>query len=111
MLPGDPSAAALRAFPLNDDVVEKALLLRKLRRKLSMLAPVMRVTVQYVTLADQSLVDSYMETKRAQLAHPASPIAESDQGRVLRRRRDRKPSAAQQRLQCQAHLREVSRPP
>ena len=67
ILDSNVSASTLRDFPLNDEVVEMALRLKKLRDKLSMLAPVMRFTVQYVTLATQSTVDAYLETKRDQL--------------------------------------------
>jgi hypothetical protein len=63
------SAGTLRAFPLNDEVIEKALLLKKLRVKLSMLAPVVRFTVQYVTFADHANLEAYLETKRSQLEH------------------------------------------
>lgn len=68
ILKSDVTASELRDFPLNDDVVEAALMLRKLREKLSRFVPVMTFAVQYVTFAQQSNVDSYMETKRAQLA-------------------------------------------
>jgi len=61
------SAASLRAFPLNDSVVESALMLRKLREKLSPLVPVMNFSVLYVTFAQMKNVDTYMETKRSQL--------------------------------------------
>ena len=61
------TASDLRAFPLNDDVVEAALMLQDLRRKISHLLPVMRFRVQYVTYAPQSQVNPYMETKRSQL--------------------------------------------
>ena len=67
ILAADVSASTLRSFPLNDDVVEKALMLRKLREKLSPLVPVMKFTVEYVTFAPESGIDKYMETKRQQL--------------------------------------------
>jgi hypothetical protein len=67
ILDSNVSASTLRDFPLNDEVVEKALRLKKLRDKLSMLAPVMRFTVQYVTLATRSNGNAYLETKRDQL--------------------------------------------
>ncbi len=57
----------LRDFPLNDDIVEKALLLRKLREKLSMRVPLLRFVVQYVTLAAEGNLENYLETKRSQL--------------------------------------------
>lgn len=74
----DLTAASLRAFPLNDEVVEKALLLQKLRRKLSPLVPVTRITVQYVTLAQQTQVNTYMETKRAQLEATLAGLLPTD---------------------------------
>ncbi|MBF0671001.1 MAG: AIPR family protein [Salinibacterium sp.] len=69
ILKANVTAAELRAFPFNDDVVEKALMLRDLRTRLAPFVPVMRFTVQYVTFAAQSnaVADLYMETKRAQL--------------------------------------------
>ena len=67
ILDNDASAASLRAFPLNDEVVEKALMLKRLRAQLSMLAPLMNVTVEYVTFASQANVEAYLETKRVQL--------------------------------------------
>ncbi len=67
ILAQDVTVASLRAFPFNDEVVEQALMLRKLREKLSPLVPVMNFKVQYVTFAPMSNVDSYMETKRIQL--------------------------------------------
>lgn len=67
ILAPDASAESLRTFPLNDAVVEKALMLKKLREKLSSLVPVMRFTVQYVTFAPESGLVDYMETKRSQL--------------------------------------------
>lgn len=63
----DVTASELRDFPLNDNVVEFALMLQKLRQKLSRFVPVMSFTVQYVTFAPQSTIDQYMETKRSQL--------------------------------------------
>ena len=59
--------ADLRAFPLNDDTIEKALTWRKLRSKLAMLVPVVRFHVYYASLAKQANVDSYMTTKANQL--------------------------------------------
>ena len=67
MLQSGVTASTLRSFPLNDSVVEKALALQKLREKLSMLAPVMRFTVRYVTLASKVNLGAYEETKRKQL--------------------------------------------
>ena len=67
MLRHDVTAAELRAFPLNDDVVEKAFMLRDLRSKLSMLAPVMDFSVQYISFASQANTNQYMESKRNQL--------------------------------------------
>jgi hypothetical protein len=67
MLESNVTAATLRAFPLNDSVVEKALALQKLREKLSMLVPVMRFTVRYVTMASKANLGPYEETKRKQL--------------------------------------------
>ena len=67
ILGSNPTAASLRGFPFNDEVVEKALLLRALRKNLSMLVPDTRITVQYVTFAPQTNVDSYMQTKSSQL--------------------------------------------
>lgn len=67
ILAHDVSAASLREFPLNDDVVEKALMLRKLREKLSSLVPVMKFSIQYVTFAAESNLNPYMKTKRDQL--------------------------------------------
>ncbi|XPP25390.1 MAG: hypothetical protein ACNYNX_06930 [Leucobacter sp.] len=61
------TAATLRAFPLNNAVVEKALILKKLREKLSSLVPVMVFNIQYVTFAPESNVDTYMKTKQTQL--------------------------------------------
>jgi AIPR protein len=67
LLAHDVTAASLRAFPFNEDLVEKALDFHKLRQKLSMLVPVINFSVQYVTFAEYAKVDTYMETKRAQL--------------------------------------------
>lgn len=67
ILDSDATAATLRAFPLNNAVVEKALILKSLREKLSSLVPVMAFNVQYVTFAPESNIDNYMETKRTQL--------------------------------------------
>lgn len=74
----DVTAASLRGFPLNDEVVEKALLLNKLRRKLSPLVPVTRITVQYVTFAEQAQVNSYMETKQVQLESTLAQLLPTD---------------------------------
>ncbi|MHA7241272.1 AIPR family protein [Arthrobacter sp. TMS1-12-1] len=67
ILQSNLTASNLRGIPLNDDVVEKALALQKLRERLSMLAPVMRFTVRYVTLASKVNLSDYEETKRRQL--------------------------------------------
>ena len=72
------NAGDLRAFPLNDDLVEKALTLQKLRQKLSMLIPVINFSVRYVTYAEQAKVDSYMETKRKQLRSTLKGLLPSD---------------------------------
>lgn len=61
------SAAELRAFPLNDDIVEKAMAWRKLRSNLTMHVPVVRFRVYYAALARQANVDTYMVTKATQL--------------------------------------------
>ncbi|WP_109523645.1 MULTISPECIES: AIPR family protein [Nocardia] len=61
------SAADLRAFPLNDDIVEKAMTWRKLRTNLAMLVPVVHFHVYYAALASQKHVNSYMTTKAKQL--------------------------------------------
>lgn len=60
-------SADLRAFPLNDDIVEKAMTWRKLRSNLTMHVPVVRFHVYYASLARQANVDSYMTTKATQL--------------------------------------------
>jgi AIPR protein len=57
----------LRSFPLNDDVVEKAITWRRLRTKTAMLAPVVHFYVYYVTFAKESDVNNYMRTKARQL--------------------------------------------
>lgn len=59
--------ADLRAFPLSEDVIEKAMLWRKLRAKTLMLAPVVNFHVYYVSLARQADVKNYMKTKAGQL--------------------------------------------
>lgn len=61
------SEGALRDFPLNDDLVEKAMMLRKLRQKLTTLVPTICFTVAYVAPAQQKTIDSYMKTKQKQL--------------------------------------------
>ncbi|MCF3940691.1 AIPR family protein [Gordonia tangerina] len=61
------TAADLRAFPLNDDVIERAMTWRKLRAKLTMLVPVVHFHAYYASLAKQANVDSYMTTKANQL--------------------------------------------
>lgn len=63
------SASDLRAFPLNDDIVEKAMTWRKLRTTLTMHVPVVRFRVYYAALARQGNVNSYMTTKSTQLEH------------------------------------------
>lgn len=67
ILDPDATAETLRSFPLNDAVVEKALMLKKLREKLSPLVPVMKFNIQYVTFASESNIDNYMITKKKQL--------------------------------------------
>ncbi|NYF12990.1 hypothetical protein HDC34_001284 [Pseudoclavibacter sp. JAI123] len=67
MFDNNQSAADLRAFPLNEDVVEKAMTWRKLRSKIAMLAPVVHFHVHYATFAKQSDVNAYMKTKARQL--------------------------------------------
>jgi hypothetical protein len=61
------STQTLRSFPLNEDVIESALMLRKLRQKLAGRLPKMKVTLAYVTFAEQGNIVPYMETKRSQL--------------------------------------------
>ncbi|OZC78009.1 hypothetical protein CH251_04970 [Rhodococcus sp. 06-462-5] len=61
------SAADLRSFPLNDDIIEKAMTWRTLRAKLAMLVPVVHFHVYYATFAPQGNVDKYMQTKSKQL--------------------------------------------
>ncbi|MEU3472313.1 AIPR family protein [Rhodococcus sp. NPDC006774] len=61
------SAADLRSFPLNDDIIEKATTWRQLRAKLAMLVPVVHFHVYYASFAPQENVDKYMETKSKQL--------------------------------------------
>ena len=67
ILASDATAASLRAFPLNDDVVEKALDLKKLRQNISSFVPVVNLTIQYATFAEDIKIDQYMKTKRKQL--------------------------------------------
>ncbi|PPF54614.1 hypothetical protein C5C13_13365 [Clavibacter michiganensis] len=64
---GNQSAAELRAFPLNEDVVEKAMAWRKLRSKIAMLVPVVHFHVHYAAFAKQADINPYMKTKRRQL--------------------------------------------
>jgi len=61
------SAADLRSFPLNEDIVEKATAWRKLRSNLTMHVPVVHFHVYYASLARQADVNSYMSTKSIQL--------------------------------------------
>ncbi|MBN9224202.1 MAG: hypothetical protein ABS63_07945 [Microbacterium sp. SCN 70-27] len=61
------SAADLRAFPLNEDIVEKAMTWRKLRSRMAMLVPVVHFHVHYATFAKQVGVNAYMKTKSRQL--------------------------------------------
>ena len=58
------TVADLRAFPLNDDVVENAVTLRKLTHHLITLVPSVHFRVEYVSLAKQADIDTYRETKR-----------------------------------------------
>ncbi len=64
---GTQSAADLRSFPLNEDIIEKAMTWRKLRAKIAMLVPIVNFRVHYATLAKQPDVNSYMKTKSRQL--------------------------------------------
>ncbi|GEO90698.1 AIPR family protein [Kocuria flava] len=61
------TAADLRSFPLNDDIIEKTMTWRKLRSKIAMLAPVVHFHVYYATFAKQPDVNNYMKTKARQL--------------------------------------------
>ncbi|WP_221281314.1 AIPR family protein [Prescottella equi] len=61
------SEADLRSFPLNEDIVEKAMTWRRLRAKLTMLVPVVHFHVCYASFAKQVNVDRYMKTKAGQL--------------------------------------------
>lgn len=61
------SPADLRAFPLNEDMIEKAMTWRKLRSKTAMLAPVVNFHVYYASFAKQPDVNRYMKTKASQL--------------------------------------------
>jgi hypothetical protein len=61
------TAADLRSFPLNDDLIEKTMTWRKLRSRIAMLVPVVHFHVQYVSFAKQFDVNSYMKTKARQL--------------------------------------------
>lgn len=65
----DPTCkeSELREFPLNPEVVEAALNLRKLRKHTAQLAPRLHLHVAYYGLAPQANVDNYMKTKRRQL--------------------------------------------
>ncbi|MDR2973701.1 MAG: AIPR family protein [Propionibacteriaceae bacterium] len=67
ILDDQKTAADLRAFPLSEKLVEKALAFRKLRSRIATLLPTQSARVLYMTFAPQSHVDSYMETKREQL--------------------------------------------
>ena len=57
----------LREFPLNADVIETALALRKLRERTAKLIPQIRFHVSYVTLADEANMTPYFATKKRQL--------------------------------------------
>lgn len=61
------SASDLRSFPLNEDIVEKAMTWRKLRSKITMLVPVVHFHVHYAAFAKQADVNPYMKTKLRQL--------------------------------------------
>ena len=61
------TSSDLRAFPLNEDVVEKSKTWRDLRSKLSMQVPVVNFYVYYATFARQDSINSYMKTKMRQL--------------------------------------------
>lgn len=64
MMDDKTSAQKLRDFPLNEDVVEVAMTLRALRRKLIPLTPDVTFRVHYVCFGKDEDIDAYRLTKR-----------------------------------------------